>query len=159
MHKLYLVKDAPPDHELCRYSKLEASTQVHRSSTPYKAFRAACGGEALLDRPSDLRYLEPLGIGFMTRGGTQVLLQGQSSNGYIVFEHLRPKPGRRSDLLASLRSLASISEGLAQEVQSFWALGYRAEDDDETVVLFQRFSSKVAFLEGFQSFPKIAETR
>ncbi|KAH7030582.1 uncharacterized protein B0I36DRAFT_362419 [Microdochium trichocladiopsis] len=59
------------------YKTLESSTVQHRSSDAYKRFRAAVGSESLLDRPSDLRYMRPLDIGFLTRPGVATIYQGQ----------------------------------------------------------------------------------
>jgi quinol monooxygenase YgiN len=141
------------------YAKLEASTETHRASAPYKDFRTACASEKLLDRPSDLRYMEPLGLGFMTRDWEPVVLQSQESQGYVVVERLKPKPGNRPQLLEAVRELSGHADAVGQGVHTFWSLGYRAEDNDETVVLFERFASKNAYTDYFLAQPKVVAAR
>jgi quinol monooxygenase YgiN len=136
------------------YDQLEASTVTHRASDPYNAFRQACAAESLLDRGSDLRYLEPLGIGFLARQAAPDSPQGHcDGEGYVVIERLKAAGvvEGRSSLLDLLRRLESISVRDLDKstVASFWVLGYRPEDCDSTIVVFQRFATKVAFQDDF----------
>lgn len=132
------------------YDHLEASTVTHRASGPYKSFRHACTAESLLERGSDLRYLEPLGIGFLARQGAPNTYDGE---GYVVIERLKAAGGidGKDSLLKLLRGLESMSvkELDKSTLVSFWVLGYRAEDCDSTIVVFQRFATKQAFEQEF----------
>lgn len=136
------------------YDCLEASTVTHRESGPYKSFRQACASESLLERRSDLRYLEPLGIGFLARqGAPDSFSQRCDGEGYVVIERLKAAGGLdgKDNLLQLLRGLESTSVKTLDEstLTSFWVLGYRAEDCDSTIVLFQRFATKQAFQHEF----------
>ncbi|KAH8897877.1 hypothetical protein GQ53DRAFT_837637 [Thozetella sp. PMI_491] len=143
------------------YTHLEASSKTHRESEAYRNFRSACGSEALLDRPSDLRYLEPLDIGFLSRKNEPITLQGRqpgnSAAGYVVMEVLRPKSECRDQLISCLRELASVVEALKGTVTSFWVLGYRVEDNDSAVLVFQRFGSKELYESQYLTLPKVKD--
>lgn len=146
------------------YAEMEASTVTHRSSEQYKQFRQACAAESLLDRGSDLRYLEPLGIGFLTpQRGPDSSPRHCDSEGYVVVERLRAADGAdgRDSLLALLRNLEStILKDLEQGiVATFWVLGYRLEECDPTIVVFQRFATTQAFQEDFVANESIQAIR
>lgn len=136
------------------YDHLEASTVTHRASGPYKSFRQACAAESLLERGSDLRYLEPLGIGFLARqGAPDSCSRHCDGEGYVVIERLKAAGGidGKNGLLKLLRGLesTSVKELDKSTLASFWVLGYRAEDCDSTIVVFQRFATKQAFQQEF----------
>lgn len=131
-----------------RYAVKEASTETHRSSAPYKAFRAACASEALLDRGSDLRYMEPLSFGFMHRSGKPIKLQDKQTDGYVVVESFDASGTNRDALISQLVKLSELA-GTLSTVESFWPLAYRLEDNDPTIVLFQRFASSSSYESGF----------
>lgn len=146
------------------YAELEASTVTHRSSDEYKRFRQAVADESLLDRGSDLRYLEPLGIGFLMRQrGPDCPPRQCDSEGYVVFERLRAAGGAdgRNRLLELLRKLEStgLKDLDASVVASFWVLGYRPEDSDSTIVVFQRFATKQAFQDDYLTNESIKDIR
>lgn len=136
------------------YDHLEASTVTHRASDQYKSFRQACAAESLLERGSDLRYLEPLGIGFLARQAAAHNPQRHcDGEGYVVIERVEAAAGvdGKNNLLDLLRRLGSICLNELDEstVASFWVLGYRLEDCDSTIVVFQRFATKQGFQNDF----------
>lgn len=136
------------------YDHLEASTVTHRASDQYKSFRHACAAESLLERGSDLRYLEPLGIGFLARQAAAYNPQRHcDGEGYVVIERMKATRGvdGKNSLLDILRRLGSIClhELDGSTVASFWVLGYRLEDCDSTIVVFQRFTTKQCFQNDF----------
>ncbi|KAJ1333120.1 (4S)-4-hydroxy-5-phosphonooxypentane-2,3-dione isomerase [Microdochium nivale] len=130
------------------YKTMEASTVTHRSSAAYKNFREAVGAENLLDKSSDLRYRQPLDFGFLIPAGANATVyQDQPKTAaYIVLEFLQPAPGRRGELLDLLRDTASTMQNIGQDVvQSFWPTELVEAQDDEMVVIFQRYTSKQAY--------------
>ncbi|OQO00721.1 hypothetical protein B0A48_13212 [Cryoendolithus antarcticus] len=145
------------------YDHLEASTVTHRSSDAYKAFRSAVGAEGLLDRGSDLGYLQPTGFGFLIREPVIFQSGSQPNGGYVVVERMRAAGGSsgRVALLEVLRTVAeSVGKAsLVDAVASFWVLEYRPEDQDLTIVVFQRFESKRAYEEAFLRDSKIERLR
>jgi hypothetical protein len=136
---------------------------VHRSSQAYKNFRQAVGSESLLERGSDLRYLEPLDIGFLTRKDGALTLQGSQVKakeaGYVVIDIFRPKKGSKELLISQLRLLSSAAEKMGDAVTSFWILGYQQEYSDETIVVFQRFNSQITYEGTFCSHKVVNDVR
>ncbi|CAK7235443.1 hypothetical protein SBRCBS47491_009295 [Sporothrix bragantina] len=142
-----------------RYEDLPALTETHRESAEYKAMRAAAAAEALLDRPSDLRFLQPTGTGFMNRKAPAHNSRTPESE-YVVIDELKPKPAAdggndkapRDQLLAALKQIADDIEKspLHDEVLTFWVLEYRPEYNDEALLVFARFVSKQAYESAFK---------
>lgn len=124
-----------------RYETLEASTQTHRASAPYKQMRAAVGAEDLFEGPSDLRYLQPQGRSFLRRDRVPpIVVQGlKSENGqdmaFAVVEELQP----RSETVCRLRQATSEVVDLARQnvaiVDTCLHLQYLAKAEDDTIVI------------------------
>lgn len=141
-----------------RYHDIEANTVSHRASDEYKAFRRAVGEEALLERPSDLRFWHPTGIGFMNRGsaphdeGEGETIDGSNSQHYIVVDELMPHPGSKSDILGLLKRIADVAE-VNGEVRTFWVLDRVGTADqeagkegtDDGIYVIGRFTSKQSY--------------
>ena len=101
--------------------------------------------------------MEPLDIGFMVRDTKRLVFQDTETHGYVIFESLRPKDGDRDKLLGLLRDLSSIASRLGNIVASFWCLGYRTEDNDPTIVVFQRFESKAMYEQAYLGHAEISQ--
>lgn len=132
------------------YEDAEANTVTHRSSTEYKAFRAAVGEEGLLERPSDLRFWKPSTVGYLTRSNeddssTNFIARGSGalceSQQYIAIDELTPRPGQKDECLNQMRSLVALAERQIL-VLSFWVL-HRGDNDDNLLV-FARYDNKDA---------------
>ena len=113
----------------------------------------------MLDRPSDLRYLESLNIGFLAREDVSIVLQNHETEGYVVFESLRPAQGQRAAVLEHVVDIASVAHALRGVVESFWAMGYREEAEDPTIVLFQRFCSRDGYISRFVTNTELRAAR
>lgn len=122
-----------------RYETIEASAQVHRSSAAYKEMRRVAAAEGLFERPSDLRYLEPLPDGFLHREGVgQSVFQASRAavrvkGAYMVVEELRPRPEAVSECNEVVREMLTHARERPDEVGSCLALRYLQEYEDETV--------------------------
>lgn len=126
-----------------RYDTVEANTVAHRASAPYKTFRAAVAEEKLLDRPSDLRYWRPTGIGFLARPGTTSKMRGgpQPEGQYAVVHEFTPRAGAKTEILAGLRKVADLAGGYDSAV-SFLVLDRGEGEEDEGLCVFTLFESK-----------------
>ncbi|OAA68640.1 hypothetical protein SPI_00835 [Niveomyces insectorum RCEF 264] len=151
------------------YEDLPALTETHRASAVYKAMRAAASAEALLSLPSDLRFLQPTGTGFMYRKAPPHTSEAPEGD-YVVVDELKPVSAAvghdqapRDQLLAALKRVADDVETspLQASVLSFWVLEYRPEYGDETLVVFARFASKAAYERAFKdsNVVRTAETQ
>lgn len=116
---------------------------THRASSPYKAFRAAVAQEGLLERPSDLRFWIPTGIGFLGRPGTVNLMKTGHGDEcqYAIVNELRPGAGMKGNTLEQLRRLACLAADTAS-IRSFSVLDRGAQDQDETLLVFGLFTTK-----------------
>lgn len=104
--------------------------------------------ENLLGRSSDLRYKQPMDFGFLAPAGANATMyQDQPKTpAYIVLESLQPAQGRKDELLSSLREAALTMQQIGPDVvQSFWPLEFIEEQDDDAVVIFERYASKEAY--------------
>lgn len=117
---------------------------AHRASAPYKAFRAAVGAEGLLERPSDLRFWRPTGIGFLGRPDTVNLMKEVTDPHcqYAVVTELTPGQGMKSQALTELRKVADLAENTAS-VASFLVLHRGDDDADESIYVFSLFNTKL----------------
>lgn len=114
--------------------------------------------EALLARPSNLRYWRPSSVGFLgrtTQDGEAV--SKMKSQAYIVVEELTPRAGKRGSVLRQLNGLAREAEQ-DTSVLSFWVLrrGEGDEEEDEGLLVFVRCESKDAWA-GFMARGVVAE--
>ncbi|KAJ5604593.1 hypothetical protein N7510_009747 [Penicillium lagena] len=124
------------------YENVEANTVTHRASAEYKAFRAAVGEEALLDRPSDLRFWRPSSVGFLTHDHKLVsFMTSTGTNQYIVVDELTPLAGKKGQVLEQLRRLAQDAKQIDQ-VLSFWVLHRGDGEQDESLLVFARYEGK-----------------
>ena len=126
-----------------RYETPEANTVAHRASAPYKAFRAAVGEESLLERPSDLRFWRPTGIGFLGRPGIVNLMKKDTDPHcqYAVVTELNPGSGMKGQALTELRKVADLAANTAS-VASFLVLHRGEVDTDESIYVFSLFNTK-----------------
>ena len=122
---------------------MEANTVTHRASAPYKAFRAAVAEEKLLDRPSDLRFWRPTGVGFLTRPSAVVLMKTPvgSDCRYVVVDELTPRPDMKDKALDNLRNQAALAAN-DSSVVSFWVLHRGEGEADESLYVFSMFDTK-----------------
>lgn len=112
--------------------------------------------EALLARPSNLRYWRPSSVGFLgrtTQDGEAV--SKTKSPAYIVVEELTPRVGKKGAVLRQLDGLAREAE---QDtcVLSFWVLHRGEGDEDDGLLVFVRCESKDAWA-GFMARGVVAE--
>lgn len=113
--------------------------------------RAAVGENKLLERPSDLRFLQPTGTGFLhgpLRGDTGDIVGPE----YMIVDEVRPKPGHgqqaaRELLLTALKSAVEELDVITtnNECLTFWVLEYRPEYDDNSLVVVSRYQSKQVY--------------
>jgi hypothetical protein len=108
--------------------------------------RKAVGAEGLFSKPTDLRFLQPTSIGFLTRDGKQCLLQNNSECHHIIVvkEYDPPSEGAKMELLRSLRDVADHVNEAAEEsdVLTFWVLEYDPEYQDHGVKVIACFADK-----------------
>lgn len=145
------------------YKDESALADVHRSSEPYKIMRSTVGQDHILAQPTDLRFLRPAGIGFMTRPGkTATFLECNSieagAKSMIVVLEIKPKDGRKTELLEDMESLAVYVEEHESGTASFWVLEYLREYLDHGITVFSRFENGAAYQHHLTS-PKVAEAR
>ena len=142
------AKDDPeiPNHYVRGFEVYEdesALVKIHRMSEPYKKMRASVSSDHILERPTDLRFLQPTGIGFMTRGGMDLFPiddhVSENDRILVVVQEIKPKQGMKSKLLQDLETLASYVRRFDKGVACFWVLEYLEEYSDDGVVIFSRF--------------------
>lgn len=121
-------------------------SQVHRSSDPYKAMRAAVSSDKILERPTDLRFLQPTGLGFLTNSGHKTsIFQGASksiedASLIVIFEYFPKNASSKAALLENGRLIADQCSS-DPSVASFWILEYRPEYEDNAITVFTRLTS------------------
>ena len=93
--------------------------------------------------------MEPLDFGFMMRVNEHITFQDLASDGYVIFQSFRPRENNRGTMMEHLQEHAIYVEQQEQLASSFWPLGYRVEDDDPTVLVFQRFHSRESYEKHF----------
>ena len=131
------------------YEEETALADVHRMSEPYKRMRASVVPEKILERPTDLRFLQPTG-GFTSRGqGIKKFTKDdhltEKSRKLVVVEEIKPGPGMKDSLLKELQCLASDLEEHKPEVGSFWMLEYLPEYCDDGIKIFSTYESDSAY--------------
>ena len=123
---------------------------THRASAEYRAFRAAVQDEALLDRPSDLRFWRPTGIGFLAKQAVNFMQReacDQKASQYIITREMLAADGCREKLVALLEGVAARAEE-NERVQSFWILDRgQSEQGDASFYIFERYTFKDAAAE------------
>ncbi|SPO06781.1 uncharacterized protein DNG_09475 [Cephalotrichum gorgonifer] len=127
------------------YETPEANTVTHRASAPYKAFRAAVREESLLERPSDLSFWRPTGVGFLGRPGTINLMKEEGTGPglqYAVVHELVPAAGMKGQALAELRKVADLAEN-SPSAASFWVLHRGDGDKDGSLYVFGLFTTRM----------------
>jgi hypothetical protein len=131
-----------------RYEDESALANDHRSSPPYKTMRSVVGAEKVLSKPTDLRFLQPTGIGFLARHAEQSVLQDKEDVEQVVLvkEYDPPSEGEKSKLLNSLQWLAVYMTEAAKEngILTFWVLEYDPEYQDHGIKVIIRFTDKSA---------------
>lgn len=136
-----------------RYETLEASTETHRSSPEYKEMRRMVGEGNILDRPSDLRYLQPVSSSFLRREeATGVILQAsrftsEVTSLYITVEEWRPNEGDRSQLNNVVEEFVGHAHANSDSVEAFLALKYLEQYDDPSIVSIAVHSSPISRVE------------
>ncbi|KAJ4298003.1 hypothetical protein N0V90_005902 [Kalmusia sp. IMI 367209] len=113
------------------YETIAANQITHRASTPYKAFRHAVAQEGLLERPSDLRFWRPTGIGFLTKTGP-LACSASSEEEFVVIYEISPKYAQKENVLQRLRTVAQRAGGDGSAL-SFWVLDRGGEGDGNGV--------------------------
>ncbi len=132
-----------------RYEDESALAVDHRSSEPYKRMRKAVGEQEILSQPTDLRLLQPAGIGFLARDGKQSVLQNNYSVAQdiiLIKEYSPPSSEAKQKLLDSLRSAADHEDIKAKRkgILSFWVLEYKPDYEDHGVKVVVRITDKAA---------------
>lgn len=145
------------------YDDEAALAEIHRSSEPYKKMRLAVGQDQILERPTDLRFLQPTGIGFMVRAGEPAIFnksesQGEEERNLIVVTEIKPEAGMKAEFLRELETLAAHVEKGERGTSSFWILEYPTEYSDDGVTVFSRFDDHEAYKHHLAS-PLAVETR
>ncbi len=131
------------------YEDESALVDVHRMSTPYKKMRETVGRDKILEKPTDLRFLQPTGIGFMTRGGMDLFEDDshlkEDERCLVVVQEIKPKQGLKPKLLEVFEDLACQVKELEDGTACFWALEYLEAYSDDGIVLVTRFNSDAAY--------------
>ncbi|KAE9374240.1 hypothetical protein N431DRAFT_481499 [Stipitochalara longipes BDJ] len=131
------------------YEDESALAEVHRMSGPYKNMRATVGPYQILERPTDLRFLQPTGIGFMARGSMDLFDNDDHLNeddrSLVVVQEIRPKQGSKQELLKYFEILASHARKSSEGVACFWVLEYLEEYLEDGVVVFSRFDTDAEY--------------
>jgi hypothetical protein len=144
------------------YEDEAALAEVHRSSAPYKAMRESVGTNELLQKPTDLRFLQPTGVGFMCREsptGASLLFQDvlphilRNSDGKLPGEHYvvvyEMQPLSKAEKDQAVEIVREIADKIISEAKtawlSFWLLEYKPEYGDEGLKLFTMFRDKESF--------------
>jgi quinol monooxygenase YgiN len=145
------------------YDDEAALAEVHRSSEPYKKMRMAVGKDQILQQPTDLRFLQPTGIGFMVRSGQPAVFfkseaQGEKEKSVIVVTEIEPEAGMKTELLRELEVLTEHVEKKDYGTLSFWVLEYLPEYSDDGITVFSRFDDHKAY-EHHLASPQAAESR
>ncbi len=111
--------------------------------------RASVGPENILERPTDLRFLQPTGIGFMTRGGMDLFgiddHLNENDRSLVVVQEIRPKQGSKQKLLKDLEVLACHVQNLDRGTACFWVLEYLDEYSDNGILVFSRFDNDAEY--------------
>jgi quinol monooxygenase YgiN len=139
-----------------------ALTEVHRSSAPYKKMRTSVVPEGILSKPTDLRFLQPAGIGFMNRPGELSRFQtGDKTNlkqlSFIEVLKILPKHGAKAEVLEVIKKLA-VHALQDKGSTTFWALEYLPEYSDSSVLLFSVYDSRAAY-DSYTSTEEISKLR
>lgn len=145
------------------YDDEAALAEVHRSSEPYKKMRLAVGKDQILQQPTDLRFLQPTGIGFMVRSGQPAVFlksefQGEREKSVIIVTEIKPEVGTKTELLRELEALTEHVEKTEHGTSSFWVLEYLPEYSDDGITVFSRFDDHKAY-EHHLASPQAAESR
>ncbi|KAK2788298.1 hypothetical protein FQN53_003832 [Emmonsiellopsis sp. PD_33] len=153
-----------PNHHLRGFEVYEdehASKVTHRSSEPYKKMRSIVGPEGILEKPTDLSYCQPTGIGFLTRPDHGVtVFQGiaketQAERSHIEVVNIQPKPGMKPEILQGIKALAAqIETEAGNGILSFWCLEFLPEYANDGIILFSRYEDRNAYLRHLDSREK-----
>jgi hypothetical protein len=129
-----------------------ASTEVHRSSIPYKRMRSMVGPEKILEKSTDLSYCQPTGIGFMTRPNqtTSFHTDGLCKK-FVEVLDVKPKPGSKNDILQRLKITTADIEANNTSISTYWALEFLEEYSNDSLILFSCFNSKTSYQEYYNS--------
>ena len=101
--------------------------------------------EAITEEPTDLRPLQPTGIGFLSRGeGVDDFSRGECQGQLLVVRRFSPRSGedhsaRLKSLLGQAVERIARTGGVLERVKSFWVLEYAADSDDSTLVTIERY--------------------
>jgi quinol monooxygenase YgiN len=131
-------------------------------SGPYKKMRASVGPDKILERPTDLRFLQPTSIGFMTRGGMDVFEiddhLNEDNRSLVVVQEIRPKQGSKQKLLKDFEVLACHVQNFDKGTACFWVLEYLEEYSDNGIVVFSTFDTDTEYQKHINC-QKMEETR
>jgi quinol monooxygenase YgiN len=141
-----------PGQYVCGFEVYEdeaASKVVHRSSEPYKKMRAILGTEKIQEKPTDLSYCRPTGIGFLTRGGRPTVFQGSfptsGAKSLVEVWELMPKDGMKIEALGEIEKLATYVEREEEGTSSFWILEFLPEYSNSNLKVISRFDNRAAY--------------
>ncbi|KAI9752415.1 MAG: hypothetical protein M4579_005639 [Chaenotheca gracillima] len=128
----------------------EDALDVHRDSEPYKKMRAAFASDSILSKTTDIRFLQPTGLGFFRRTEEQVRFTKDKSltddtKNLIVTWDIKPQEDKQADVRKDLEQLAKHVEGNEPSAGTFWVLEYLPEFQDSTIIIFSRFANTEAY--------------
>lgn len=144
------------------YEDESALADVHRMSEPYKKMRSSVIPDKILAKPTDLRFLQPTGLGFMNRPGEPAVFAKHGGTVekrekcLIVILEISPKDDAKSKLLDLAGALSDYAASENKEVASFWILEYLPEYSDSGIKIFLRFDNYVAY-ENYSKSSKVSE--
>lgn len=118
--------------------------------------------ENILSEPTDLRFLQPTGIGFLNKSKLTILFRsGDSKNGEVkslVADIEIKMENRREALLNDINRLADHVDKKEPETGSYWVLEYLPEYSDNILVIFSSFDNGSTYQKHVGS-PKVLEFR
>jgi hypothetical protein len=112
--------------------------------------RQAAGLESFFEKPSDLRYLRPIGCSRVeTTNGKQLLFQrsrmDRLGEWYLIVDEITPKEGNKADVVVALAELRSVLANRGDMVNVVLALEYLPEYEDDTVASIILYYSREAY--------------
>jgi hypothetical protein len=143
---------AVPGQYVCGFEVYEDETSskvTHRSSQPYKKMRSILGAEQIQERPTDLSYCRPTGVGFLTRDGKSTVFQGSfpvpDEKDLVEVWELTPKDGMKTELLSEIENLATYVEREVEQSSTFWVLEFLAEYANDNLKVVSRFENQMTY--------------
>ena len=117
---------------------------THRSSAPYKRMRASIANDNILaDTNIDLTFRVPAGVGFLSKSTSIDLLTPES---FVVFSEYYTKGGKYSSSLLENVEIVAKTLRNEPEVLSYWALKWQNPESDKSILVFERYTSRKAYL-------------